>query len=165
MIIYYRLPGVISVVALLIYTILVLALFKIIPVTLTLAGIAGFILSIGMAVDANILIFSRLKEELRLDRPLNVAVEDGFAHAWPSIRDSNITSMLTAAILYWFGQYSGASIVTGFALTLFVGVALSMFTAYTVTRTFLRLLLGTWPIHNHWWYGVESTPPAPSPGD
>jgi preprotein translocase subunit SecD len=167
MIIYYRLPGVISVVALLIYTILVLAMFKIIPVTLTLAGIAGFILSIGMAVDANILIFSRLKEELRVGRPLQQAIEDGFAHAWPSIRDSNITSMLTAAILYWFGQYSGASIVTGFALTLFIGVALSMFTAYTVTRTFLRLLLGTHPIQNHWWYGVETSPPeaAPAPGD
>lgn len=165
MIVYYRLPGVISVIALLIYTILVLALFKVIPVTLTLAGIAGFILSIGMAVDANILIFSRLKEELRLGRSLQKSIEDGFAHAWPSIRDSNITSMLTAAILYWFGQYSGASIVTGFALTLFIGVALSMFTAYTVSRTFLRLLLGSKPIHNHWWYGVETTPPAASPGD
>ncbi|CAN5777304.1 protein translocase subunit SecD [soil metagenome] len=165
MVIYYRLPGVISVIALLIYTILVMAVFKVIPVTLTLAGIAGFILSIGMAVDANILIFSRLKEELRLGRPLQPAIEDGFAHAWPSIRDSNVTSMLTAAILYWFGQFSGASIVTGFALTLFLGVALSMFTAYTVTRTFLRLLLGTRPIQNHWWYGVETSPPATTPGD
>jgi preprotein translocase subunit SecD len=167
MIIYYRLPGVVSVVALLIYTVLVLALFKIIPVTLTLAGIAGFILSIGMAVDANILIFSRLKEELRIGRPLQQAIEDGFAHAWPSIRDSNITSMLTAAILYWFGQYSGTSIVSGFALTLFIGVALSMFTAYTVTRTFLRLLLGSRPIQNHWWYGVETTraPVASAPVD
>lgn len=158
MVIYYRLPGVISVLALGIYTILVLALFKVIPVTLTLAGIAGFILSIGMAVDANVLIFARLKEELRTGKPLPIAIEAGFAHAWPSIRDSNITSMLTSAILYWFGQYSGASVVTGFALTLFVGVAVSMFTAYTVSRTFLRLLLGKMPVDNHWWYGVESTP-------
>ena len=115
MILYYRLPGVLSVVALIIYSILVLALFKIIPVTLTLAGIAGFVLSIGMAVDANVLIFARLKEELRQGKPLNIAVEEGFTHAWPSIRDSNITSMLTALILYWFGGFSGATIVQGFA--------------------------------------------------
>ncbi|CAN5637500.1 protein translocase subunit SecD [soil metagenome] len=162
MIIYYRLPGLISVIALIIYTMLVLALFKIIPVTLTLAGIAGFILSIGMAVDANVLIFARLKEELRTGKPLKQAIEAGFSHAWPSIRDSNITSMLTAAILYWFGQFSGATIVTGFALTLFIGVGVSMFTAYTISRTFLRLLLGTWPIQNQWWYGVESTATKPA---
>ncbi len=154
MIIYYRLPGFLSVIALGIYTLLVLALFKLIPVTLTLAGIAGFVLSIGMAVDANILIFSRLKEELRLGRPASQAVENGFAHAWPSIRDSNITSMITAAILYWFGQYTGATIITGFALTLFIGVAVSMFTAYTVTRTFLRLVLSSTRIHNTWWLGT-----------
>ncbi|MBX3069574.1 MAG: protein translocase subunit SecD [Thermomicrobiales bacterium] len=166
MIFYYRLPGIISVLALLIYTLLVLALFKIIPVTLTLAGIAGFILSIGMAVDANVLIFSRLKEELRLGRPINYAIEDGFRHAWPSIRDSNIASMITAAILYWFGQYSGASIVTGFALTLFIGVAVSMFTAYTVTRTFLRVILGARPVHDLWWYGVNhNVEPAPAAAD
>lgn len=166
MILYYRLPGVISVLALLIYTLLVLAIFKIIPVTLTLAGIAGFILSIGMAVDANVLIFSRLKEELRLGRPINYAIEDGFRHAWPSIRDSNITSMITAAILYWFGQYSGASIVTGFALTLFIGVAISMFTAYTVTRTILRVLLGARPVHDLWWYGVNhNVEPASTAAD
>jgi preprotein translocase subunit SecD len=166
MILYYRLPGVVSVIALLIYSTLVMALFKIIPVTLTLAGIAGFILSIGMAVDANILIFSRLKEELRLGKSTKIAVEEGFRHAWSSIRDSNITSMITAAILYWFGQYSGATIVTGFALTLFIGVAVSMFTAYTVTRTFLRLILGIHEIENHWWYGVESRPQtAAAPAD
>ncbi len=166
MILYYRLPGVVSVVALLIYTLLVLALYKIIPVTLTLAGIAGFILSIGMAVDANVLIFSRLKEELRLGRPLNHAIEDGFRHAWPSIRDSNITSMISSAILYWFGQYSGATVVTGFALTLFVGVAVSMFTAYTVTRTFLRVILGAKPIYDLWWYGVgRRVKPVPGTAD
>jgi preprotein translocase subunit SecD len=162
MILYYRLPGFLSVLALGIYTLLVLALFKLIPVTLTLAGIAGFVLSIGMAVDANILIFSRLKEELRLGRPASQAVELGFSHAWPSIRDSNITSMITAAILYWFGQYTGATIITGFALTLFIGVAVSMFTAYTVTRTFLRLVLSSSHIHNTWWLGTSRTTAASS---
>lgn len=162
MILYYRLPGFLSVLALGIYTLLVLALFKLIPVTLTLAGIAGFVLSIGMAVDANILIFSRLKEELRLGRSASQAVELGFSHAWPSIRDSNITSMITAAILYWFGQYTGATIITGFALTLFVGVAVSMFTAYTVTRTFLRLVLSSSRIHNTWWLGTTRAPAASS---
>jgi preprotein translocase subunit SecD len=155
MIVYYRLPGFLSVVALGIYTLLVLAVFKLLPVTLTLAGIAGFVLSVGMAVDANILIFSRLKEELRLGRTASQSVELGFAHAWPSIRDSNITSMITAAILYWFGQYTGATIITGFALTLFIGVAVSMFTAYTVTRTFLRLVLSSTHIHNTWWLGTK----------
>lgn len=142
MILYYRLPGVLSVVALVIYTLLTFAVFKLLSVTLTLAGIAGFILSIGMAVDANVLIFARLKEELRSGRPLASAIEAGFDHAWPSIRDSNVSSMITAAILFWFGRYTGASIITGFALTLFLGVAVSMFTAITVTRTFLRLLVG-----------------------
>jgi preprotein translocase subunit SecD len=162
MTLYYRLPGFLSVLALGIYTLLVLALFKLIPVTLTLAGIAGFVLSIGMAVDANILIFSRLKEEIRLGRPASQAVELGFSHAWPSIRDSNITSMITAAILYWFGQYTGATIITGFALTLFIGVAVSMFTAYTVTRTFMRLVLSSTRIHNTWWLGTTRAQPASS---
>jgi preprotein translocase subunit SecD len=119
-----------------------------------------------MAVDANVLIFARLKEELRMGRPLDHAIESGFRHAWPSIRDSNITSMLTAAILYWFGQYSGATIVSGFALTLFIGVGVSMFTAYIVSRTLLRFLLGTRPIRNLWWYGVDPIrADAPAPGD
>ncbi|MCA9858860.1 MAG: protein translocase subunit SecD [Thermomicrobiales bacterium] len=165
MILYYRLPGFLSVLALGIYTLLVLALFKLIPVTLTLAGIAGFVLSIGMAVDANILIFSRLKEELRLGRSASQAVELGFSHAWPSIRDSNITSMITAAILYWFGQYTGATIITGFALTLFIGVAVSMFTAYTVTRTFLRLVLSSDRIHNTWWLGTATPSTSSSAAD
>ncbi len=165
MILYYRLPGFLSVVALGIYTLLVLAIFKILPVTLTLAGIAGFILSVGMAVDANVLIFSRLKEEIRVGRSAPQAVELGFAHAWPSIRDSNITSMITAAILYWFGQYTGATIITGFALTLFIGVAVSMFTAYTVTRTFLRLVLSSTHIHNTWWLGTSRPAASSSPAD
>jgi preprotein translocase subunit SecD len=155
MILYYRVPGVLAVIALLIYTAITFALFKLIPVTLTLAGIAGFILSIGMAVDANVLIFARMKDEIRLGRSLPQAVEAGFAHAWPSIRDSNISTMITSAILYWFGRYTGASIITGFALTLFVGVAVSMFTAIVVTRTFLRLLISAgWASHPNW-FGVE----------
>jgi preprotein translocase subunit SecD len=158
MIIYYRVPGALSVVALLVYTSIVFALFKVIPVTLTLAGIAGFILSIGMAVDANVLIFSRMKEELRIGRTLSSAVEAGFDHAWPSIRDSNISSMITAAILYWFGRYTGASVVTGFALTLFIGVAVSMFTAIVVTRTFLRLMISTGLASHRWWFGIEEHP-------
>jgi preprotein translocase subunit SecD len=137
----------------------VFALFKVIPVTLTLAGIAGFILSIGMAVDANVLIFARLKDELRRGRSVRVAVEAGFEHAWPSIRDSNISTMITCAILYWFGQYVGASVIQGFALTLFVGVTASMFTAVVVTRTFMRILLDQSWFNNHWWLGVESTQP------
>jgi preprotein translocase subunit SecD len=155
MILYYRVPGVLAVLALLIYTSLTFALFKLIPVTLTLAGIAGFILSIGMAVDANVLIFARMKDEIRLGRSLNNAVEAGFDHAWPSIRDSNISTMITSAILYWFGRYTGASIITGFALTLFVGVSVSMFTAITVTRTFLRMLITAGWANHPKWFGVE----------
>lgn len=163
MIFFYRVPGVLSIVALFIYTAIVFSLFKLIPVTLTLAGIAGFILSIGMAVDANILIFSRLKEELRRGRPTRIAVEAGFNHAWPSIRDSNISTMITCAILYWFGQFVGATIIQGFALTLFVGVAVSMFTAIVVTRTFMRVLLAQRWFGDHWWLGVEHTRSTSTP--
>lgn len=155
MILYYRLPGLLSIVALLIYTAIVFALFKLIPVTLTLAGIAGFILSIGMAVDANVLIFARLKDELRLGRPIPAAIEAGFDHAWPSIRDSNVSTMITCAILFWFGRYTGASIIQGFALTLFIGVVVSMFTAIVVTRNMLRILLTIRPINDRWWLGVD----------
>ena len=167
MILYYRVPGVVSVLALLIYTTVTFALFKLIPVTLTLAGIAGFILSIGMAVDANILIFARLKEELRAGRPLSAAIEAGFSHAWPSIRDSNISSMITAVILIWFGRYTGSSIISGFATTLLVGVVVSMFSAVTVTRTFLRLLTGAGMAQHRSWFGLvdeipPGTPPAPA---
>jgi preprotein translocase subunit SecD len=155
MILFYRIPGLISVVALLIYTAMVFALFRIIPVTLTLAGIAGFILSIGMAVDANVLIFSRLKEELRAGHKIHRAIEAGFDHAWPSIRDSNVSTMITCVILYWFGQFTGATIITGFALTLFVGVAVSMFTAIFVSRTLLRVILESNLIPGLWWLGVD----------
>jgi preprotein translocase subunit SecD len=143
MIIYYRLPGVLASLALLIYSAFVLTIFKLVPVTLTLAGIAALILSIGMAVDANILIFERTKEELRAGKGLKAAIEVGFQRAWPSIRDSNVSTFITCGILYWFGNELGAAPVMGFALTLFIGVAVSMFTAIIVTRTFLRLIVLT----------------------
>jgi preprotein translocase subunit SecD len=167
MILYYRLPGIISVIALMMYTSFVFALFKLIPVVLTLPGIAGFILSIGMAVDANVLIFARLREELRRGRTIARAIEEGFDHAWPSIRDSNISTMITCAILFWFGRYVGATIIQGFALTLFIGVAVSMFTAIVVSRNLLRVLLTRGLFHNLWWFGLERRPvePAPAPGD
>ncbi len=141
MIMNYKLPGAISGVSLLIYTVVSLAVFKTVPVTLTLAGIAAFLLSIGMAIDANILIFERTKEEIRAGRPILLAMEAGFDRAWPSIRDSNTATILTSAILFWFGQRLGESVITGFALTLFIGVVVSMLTAIFVTRTFLRLLM------------------------
>jgi len=154
MLIYYRLPGALADVALVIYAATVLALFKLIPVVLTLPGIAGFILSVGMAVDANILIFERMKEELRLGKGLRLAVEQGFGRAWPSIRDSNLSSLITCAILFWFGSYFGASVVKGFALTLGIGVVVSMFTAMIVTRTFLRLIIDLDVVKHHRWFGV-----------
>jgi preprotein translocase subunit SecD len=141
MILYYRLPGVIAIVALAIYGVLTFALFILIPVTLTLPGIAGFVLSVGVAVDANILIFERMKEELRAGRTLQGAVDAGFRRAWLSIRDSNISTLITCAILFWFGNTFGASIVKGFALTLALGVGVSLFTAILVTRTILHLVL------------------------
>ncbi len=144
MIIYYRLSGVLASLALIFYGVLVLATFKLIPVTLTLAGLGGFILSIGMAVDANVLIFERMKEELRTGRTLGGAIEAGFNRAWTAIRDSNITTFIACGILYWVGNtiVAGAP-VKGFALTLFIGVAVSMFTAIVVTRTLLRLFVGS----------------------
>jgi len=150
MIIYYRLPGLLAVIALTIYTFLALAIFKIFGITLTLAGIAGFILSIGMAVDANILIFERMKEELRRGKNMDLAVEDGFNRAWLSVRDSNFSSLITTFILAYFGT----SIIRGFAITLSIGILVSMFTAITVTRTFLRMLVGHNLLIHHWLYGV-----------
>ena len=143
MVLLYRLPGVLATVALAIYVTLNLAMYKLMPVTLTLPGIAGFILSIGMAVDANILIFERMKEELRSGRSLRLAVETGFSRAWPAIRDGNLSTLISCAVLYWFGNNFGASVVKGFAITLSVGVLLSMFTAVFVTRTFMRGFLST----------------------
>lgn len=133
LIFWYRLPGLIAVLALSIYVSIILALFKIMPVTLTAAGMAGFIISIGIAVDANVLIFERVKEELRSGRTISDAVATGFSRAWFSIRDSNISSIITAIILFWFGT----SLIKGFALTLGMGVLVSMLSAITITRIFL----------------------------
>lgn len=139
MILFYRIPGIISVFALAFYVAVVLAIFKIIPVTMTLSGIAGFILSIGMAVDANVLIFERLKEEFRTDKPSQVSVDEAFKRAWSSIRDGNVTTLLVCFVLYTFTS----SLVKGFALTLGIGILVSMITAIVVTRTILKLLVST----------------------
>ena len=155
MILYYRLPGVLAAFALIVYALITLTVFKLWPVTLTLSGIAAFILSVGMAVDANILIFERMKEELRRGRPLATAIETGFRRAWPSIRDSNIATFITCAILFWFGDQFGASFVRGFAITLAIGVAVSMFSAIVVTRTFLRLFVGTRISRSRWLFNAE----------
>ena len=135
MIVLYGRLGVIASTALVIYSLLVLSLFRLIPVTLTLAGIAGFILSVGIAVDANILIFERMKEELRRGRSMVAAIDLGFARAWPSIRDSNISSLITSTVLFYFGT----GVVRGFAVTLALGILVSMFSAIFVTRTFLQV--------------------------
>ncbi len=145
MIIYYRLQGALASLALIFYGALVLAIFKLIPVTLTLAGLGGFILSIGMAVDANVLIFERMKEEFRTGRTLGAAIETGFNRAWTAIRDGNVTTLIVCAVLYFLGGTIVTSApVQGFALTLGIGVVVSMFTAIMVTRTLLRLFVGTY---------------------
>jgi len=156
MLLYYRLPGFLADVALALYTILTLAIFKLIGATLTLAGIAGFILSIGMAVDANVLIFERVKEELRSGRILASAIDMGWKRAWPSIRDSNFSTMITCGVLYYFGSNYGATMITGFATTLLLGVLVSMFTAIVVTRTFLNLLVPTGIINHPALFGLPS---------
>lgn len=141
LVLWYRLPGLVAVVALSIYVVMMLALFKFFGITLTAAGIAGFILSMGMAVDANILIFERTKEELRKGHAVHDAIREGFARAWTSIRDSNISSIITAIILFWFGT----SLIKGFALTFGLGVLISMFTAISISRTLLFAL----PFNGH----------------
>ena len=141
MLIYYRLPGAVACFALVYYTLVMYAIFRLVPVTLTLAGIAGFVLSVGMAVDANILIFERMKEELRVGKSLPAAVEAGFNRAWNSILDSNVSSLITATILYALGS----SVIRGFALVLILGVLVSMFSAIVVTRTILR-----WVVRQEW---------------
>lgn len=146
MILIYRLPGLLSVFALMIYSILILAIFKLWPVTLTLSGIAGFIISIGMAVDANILIFSRMKEEIESGKSLTKSIEEGFKRAWTSIRDSNISTLITCFILIGFTS----SVVKGFAVTLALGVMVSMFTAIFITRNFLILIPSRWLENKHW---------------
>ena len=141
MLLYYRLPGFMADLALAAFVLLNLAVYKVFPVTLTLPGIAGFLLTTGMAVDANILIFERMREELRAGRSLTSAVEAGFSRAWTSILDSNISVILIALILWYFGSNFGASIVQGFAITLIIGVLISMFTAVVITRTLMRFLV------------------------
>jgi preprotein translocase subunit SecD len=153
MLVHYRLPGAIASFALIYYALVVLALFRLIPVTLTLAGIAGFVLSVGMAVDANILIFERSKEELRLGKSLPQAIEAGFARAWNSILDSNVSSLITAGILYFFGS----SVIQGFALVLIIGVLVSMFSAITVTRSILRIVVAQDWARRAWLYGVGAS--------
>ena len=140
MILYYRMPGIIAGAALLIYTLMLIAVFKMIPVTLTLSGVAAAILSIGMAVDANILIFERMKEEMRAGRPLFSSINIGFNRAWSAIRDSNVSTLITSGILYWFADTLGATIVQGFAATLAIGVLLSMFSSIVISRTLLRIV-------------------------
>ncbi len=158
--IYYRVPGIVAILSILSYAVLTLALFKLIPVTLTLPGIAGFLLSTGSALDANILIFERLKEELRAGRSFAIAVDQAWKRAWPSIRDSNIATLITSGILFWFGSSFGATIVKGFAFTLGVGVFVSLFCAIVVTRTFLNLVIAamkpeTGPQSKHLkWFGI-----------
>jgi len=157
MILYYRLLGLIACCSLGIYGVFLLAIFNLFSshITLTLPGIAAAILSFGMAVDANVLIFERIKEELRAGRSLGAAVEAGFNHAWTAIRDSNITTFIACLVLFWLGGTFGAYKVRGFALTLFIGVALSMFTAIVITRTFLRLIIGSQVVTNLAAYGVK----------
>lgn len=151
MILFYRLPGLLSVFSLIIYSVIVLAIFKLLPVTLTLAGLAGFIMSIGMAVDANILIFARLREELSKGKPLDMALEEAFKRAWPSIRDSNLFTIITCVILIMFTT----SVVKGFAVTLIIGVGISMFSAIIITRNFLRLIPIKWLENKRWLIGMN----------
>jgi len=152
---YYRLPGILADLALVTYTLISLMLFKIIPIFLTLPGIAGFILSIGMAVDANVLIFERLKEELRSGRTLRQAIDLGWSRAWPSIRDSNSSTLITCVILYFFGNTFGANMVKGFSINLALGVLISLFTAIIVTRTYLHLVLDNLKLDEHPnWFGL-----------
>jgi len=149
MIVSYRLPGLLASMALIVYAATAFAIFKLIGVTLTLPGIAGFVLSIGVAVDANILIFERLKEELRGGRGLRQAIDISWTRAWSSIRDSNITTLITCAVLFVFGSFYGASIVKGFAVTLSIGVIVSLVTAVFVTRTFLHIVLDNLKFAEH----------------
>ncbi|HUZ77464.1 MAG TPA: protein translocase subunit SecD [Chloroflexota bacterium] len=163
MLLYYRLPGVIAAIALGTYGVWTYAIFRMWPVVLTLPGIAGFILSIGMAVDANVLIFERMKEELRGGKTLGAALEAGFSRALPSIRDSNLCTVIICLVLYIFGSNFGASIIQGFALTLLIGVVISFITAYSCSRVFLRTLLLLIPRSQHgavrgrlrWFFGLQ----------
>jgi len=161
MIVYYRLQGLIAATALVTYAALVLFIFKMWPVTLTLAGMAAFVLSVGMAVDANILIAERLKEELRAGRALVPSIETALDRAWPSIRDSNISTLITSGILWWFGDQFNAALIKGFALTLAVGVLVSMFTAMVITRAYMHVLAATPLGRRPQLWGLIGLRPAP----
>jgi protein-export membrane protein SecD len=157
MLVYYRLPGALADAALIVYVLINFALYKLVPITLTLPGIAGFILSAGMAVDANILIFERMKEELRSGRRLTRAIEMGFERAWPSIRDAQLSTLIITGILFLFGTNFGASIVKGFAITLALGTTVNLFTAVFATRTFVRHVAAVaedWLAERKWVLGV-----------
>jgi preprotein translocase subunit SecD len=153
--IYYRLPGITANISILLYAIILLAVFKLIGVTLTLPGIAGIMLSTGSALDANILVFERFKEELRSGKTMRQAFDQSWARAWPSIRDSNIAALITAGILYWFGNTFGATIVKGFSLTLALGIGISLFSSLYITRTLLALALDWFKPQNlERWVGI-----------
>jgi preprotein translocase subunit SecD len=152
---YYRLPGLMASLALIFYGTLTLAICKLWPITLSLGGIGGIIVSMGIAVDANVLIFERMKEEFRAGRTLGAAIEAGFHRAWSAIWDSNVTTFIACIILYWLGSSAmHNAAVTGFAVTLFIGAVVSMFTAVTVTRTLLRLFPGTTLANTVWLFSV-----------
>lgn len=153
--IYYRLPGITADISILLYAAILFAVFKFLGVTLTLPGIAGIMLSTGSALDANILVFERLKEELRGGRVIRQAFDQGWSRAWPSIRDSNIAALITSAILFWFGNTFGATIVKGFSLTLAIGVVISLFSSLYITRTLLALVLELFKPKNYErWFGI-----------
>jgi preprotein translocase subunit SecD len=155
MALFYRLPGLVADAAIIYYALLAFAIFRFIPVTLTLAGIAGFLLSTGSALDANILIFERIKEELRSGKTLRQAIDLGWRRAWPSIRDSNIATLITSGILFWFGSTYGATFVKGFSITLALGVAVSLFTALVVSRTFMEIVISNFKSTNYAkWFGI-----------
>jgi preprotein translocase subunit SecD len=156
MLLYYRLPGLLADVALCLYALFLFAVIKLLGVTLSLPAIAATVITIGMAVDANVLIFERIKEELRAGRTMASAIDLGFKRAWPSIRDSNASTLITCVILYWFGNNFGATLIVGFAISLGIGVAISLFTAVTVTRTFLNVLLLQGIALHPWLYGLPA---------
>ena len=162
---YYRMAGVVAAVALIFYAVVELAIFKLVPITLTLSHIGGFILSIGMAVDANVLIFERMKEETRVGRTLASAMEVGFNRAWPAIRDGNISTLITCGVLLWFGDRLGGGLVTGFAISLGIGVLLSMFTAVVLSRNLLQLFAWAGLRNKVGLFTPEGVPQsAPTPG-
>jgi preprotein translocase subunit SecD len=155
MLLYYRLPGVVADLAIIIFALITFSIFRFLPVTLTLPGIAGFLLSTGSALDANILIFERMKEELRSGKTLRQSIDLGWRRAWPSIRDSNIATLITCGILFWFGSTYGATIVKGFSITLFLGVIVSLFAALVVTRVFMDLVATYFKSKDYSkWFGI-----------